>query len=831
MVDFKKLMGSRPAGQDPDPRKIFASLDRKASHAALRTAQEEALAKLHERRDARDLILKMPTGLGKTSVGLLYLQSYMAASGRGAVYLCPTVQLVRQVLDEAARLGVKAHEYPAGQPHPPAECLGGRAVAVCTYDKMFNARSTFQRSDVQFNPEAIVCDDAHAGVEEVLDAFTLRVGEPGTYEELRAVFADASATSTPGPWDDVLVGDPGAVVEVPYWTWATLREAAQRVLQAHADDREVKFVWPRLRERLAWTRVVVSASAVEISPVAPFVEDVLPFTNAKHRLFMSATLADDAALVRALGCDPYAAREPVRVGSDSPPGERLVVAPSLVDPTLDRAWLIDWAARTAVRHSVVVLASSLKQAADWERVGAQLGAGPTIERVVDGLRGGSVGFAVFAQRYDGVDLPDDACRVLILDGMPHGESATDMRDRTRTQMATGPRAKMVHRIEQGMGRAVRSPADFAAVILAGPELGSYVSNVDVYRHFGRDLQLQLEVARELADYAREEGTPPQTVFESLVDQLLRRDAGWRAYYDDRVRNRLQADPITIDRAAVDIAEAERNALRLAMNGDGNGAGHVLTAALELAASDARRADLLEAKARFIHPLDPAEAMRLQTAAHAASTSVARPPIGSVVRPPVARDAASRLIDLARSHTSPNGLVAQFDALRARLTFDSSASQFELAVQELGTFLGAESRRPEKEDGEGPDNLLAWTDLSIVAEAKNEAGYAAIPKKDAEQLLHSVQWFKDKNLAPHDPVPVFFGPSQTYDTGVHGPPGARVVFRDHLAALVDAVRQVVARLAGKPATDWTAADVHRLLAGHGLNGSQLVQRYSRPVSGG
>lgn len=830
MVDFKKLMGSRPAGQDPDPRKIFASLDRKASHAVLRTAQEEALAKLHGRREARDLILKMPTGLGKTSVGLLYLQSHMTSSGRGAVYLCPTVQLVGQVLEEAARVGVKAHEYPAGQPHPHADCLGGRAVAVCTYDKMFNARSTFQRSDVQFNPEAIVCDDAHAGVEEVLDAFTLRVAEPAAYKELRAVFADTSGSSTPGPWDDILLGDPGAVVEVPYWTWATLREPAQEVLQARANSSEVQFVWPRLRERLAWTRVVISAAAVEISPVAPFVEDVLAFASAKHRLFMSATLADDAALVRALGCDPAAAREPVRVGADSPPGERLVVAPSLIAPTLDRAWIIEWAARTAVRHSVVVLASSLKQAADWERVGARLGAGATIEGVVEGLRDGSVKLAVLAQRYDGVDLPDDACRVLILDGMPHGESATDRRDRTRVQTAAGPRAKMVHRIEQGMGRAVRSPADFAAVILAGPELGSYVSNVDVYRHFGRDLQLQLEVARELADYAREEGTPPQTVFESLVDQLLRRDADWRAYYDDRVRNRLQADPVTIDATAIDIAEAERSALRLALGGDGNGAAGVLTSAVELAASDARRADLLEAKARYIHPLDPGEAMRLQAAAHAASTSVARPPVGSVVRPPVARDAASRLIELARSHTSPNGLIAQFDALRARLTFDSTASEFELAIQEFGVFLGAESRRPEKEDGEGPDNLWAWTELSIVAEAKNEAGYAAIPKKDAEQLLHSVQWFKDKNLAPHDPVPLFFGPSQTYDAGVHGPPGARVMFRDHLAALVDSVGQVVARLAGKPPADWTAAEVHQLLAGHGLNGSQLVQRYSRLVSG-
>jgi len=829
MVDFKKLIGARPAERDPDPLKIFASLDRKASHAALRGAQEEALTKLHERRAERDLVLKMPTGLGKTTVGLLYLQSHMVSSGRGAVYLCPTVQLVRQVLAEARRLGVKAYEYPAGEPHPHPDCLGGRAVAVCTYDKMFNALSTFQRSDVQFNPEAIVSDDAHAGVEEVLDAFTLRVSERDPYERLRAVLADASA-GTSGSWDDVLAGELGAVVEVPYWTWATVRQSAQKILQARAAESEIKFVWPRLRERLAWARVVVSAEAVEISPVAPFVEDVVPFTTAKRRLFMSATLADDSALVRALACDAAAAREPVRVGSDSPPGERLVIAPSLLDRTLDRAWLIDWAAKIAKRHSVVVLSHSRRQAADWQTAGAQLGAGNEIETVVEGLRNGTVKFAVLAQRYDGVDLPDDACRVLILDGLPHGESATDMLDRSRVRTAAGPRAKLVHRIEQGMGRAVRSPADFAAVILAGPELGSFVSNVDVYQHFGRDLQLQLEVARELADYARDEGSPPQQVFESLVDQLLRRDRDWRAYYDDRVRNQLQGASVGTDATAITIAESERKALRHALAGDMNSAAHELSFAIELAESDARRADLLEAKARYLFPIDPAEAMRVQAAAFSTSSSVLRPPTGTAVRPPLVRDAATRLIELARQHTTPNGLIAQFDALRSRLTFDSTSSEFELAIQELGDFLGAESRRPEKEDREGPDNLLIWAELSIVAEAKNEAGYAAIPKKDAEQLLHSAQWFKDKKLAPHDPVPVFFGPAANFDVGVHGPPGTRVILREDLAALVDAVGRAVARLAAKPAANWTSTDVHQLLAGHGLNGSQLIQRYTRAVTG-
>jgi hypothetical protein len=33
---------------------------------------------------------------------------------------------------------------------------------------------------------------------------------------------------------------------------------------------------------------------------------------------------------------------------------------------------------------------------------------------------------VLANRYDGIDLPDDSCRVLIFDSKPYSESLTDL---------------------------------------------------------------------------------------------------------------------------------------------------------------------------------------------------------------------------------------------------------------------------------------------------------------------------------------------------------------------------------------------------------------------
>jgi hypothetical protein len=786
MVNFRKLVVAPPPQLDSDPLKIFASLDRKASHAGLRHAQETALIALHARRAERDLVLKMPTGLGKSAVGLLMLQSHMLSSGRGCVYLCPTVQLVKQVLAEAERLGLRAHEYPANQPHPHPDCLGGRALTVCTYDKLFNARSTFERDDVRFTPYAIVCDDAHSGIEEVRDAFTLNIRSNEPCAALRDVIGNACSTYQRGTWDDIAAQKPRVALDLPYWLWSPLVDAARETLSRFAATDEFKFVWPRLRDRLQWTRVVVAADGIEISPIVVPIEEVAPYKRAEHRILMSATLADDSVLVSMLGSSVSSACSPVCAGTDSPPGERLVVAPALIDPSLDRAWLVRWAVASSQQYNVVVLCSSEAAAADWVAAGATLATRNTIERVLSDLRSQRIRLAVFAQRYDGIDLPDDDCRILILDGMPFGQGLTDAYDASRVKLAGGPRNKLIHRIEQGLGRAVRSPADFALAVLAGPELASYVSNAEVRPQFGWDLQLQLAVAQELADEARHDHTvSPETTFDQLAQHLLRRDPDWRAYYDDRVRRKLTEIRVELDEKRILGASLQREAFCHADAANVVDAANCISQAIGQAETPEQRSALLEAKARYVYAVDPSEAMKLQATAYGLWRGAFRPPIGASAKPPRHEDAAVRVLTLAKKYTSRNGLVATFAVLRGELSFALPHSRFEDLFEQLGTFLGANSSRPEHESGHGPDNLFLWADASLVIEAKNMASYTAIPKHDAAQLHHSLEWFKATYPNVVNVTPVFIGPAAVASAGVVPPPGTRVITKAHLTRLLDA----------------------------------------------
>ena len=173
MIDFGSLVGSEPEKVTYDLEKFYGALDVKGTHTEPRPAQREAMQALTARHVEKDLVLKVSTGAGKTTVGLLYLYGFMRVSGQPVVFLCPTVQLIEQVLEEAQRLGIRARAYLAGETYPPDECVRGDAVLVCTYEKLFNAKSTFARNDVNLVPHAIVLDDAHAGAENIRKQFTL----------------------------------------------------------------------------------------------------------------------------------------------------------------------------------------------------------------------------------------------------------------------------------------------------------------------------------------------------------------------------------------------------------------------------------------------------------------------------------------------------------------------------------------------------------------------------------------------------------------------------------------------------------------------------------
>ncbi|MED4346479.1 hypothetical protein [Heyndrickxia coagulans] len=87
MIDFGKLLDAQDDEKPIFPKEIFESLVRNEQFSYLRGDQERVLEKWFNQRELKDNIIKMNTGGGKTTVGLLQLQSSINEGVGPALYL------------------------------------------------------------------------------------------------------------------------------------------------------------------------------------------------------------------------------------------------------------------------------------------------------------------------------------------------------------------------------------------------------------------------------------------------------------------------------------------------------------------------------------------------------------------------------------------------------------------------------------------------------------------------------------------------------------------------------------------------------------------------
>jgi replicative superfamily II helicase len=771
----------------------------------------------------------MSTGAGKSGVGLVYLKSFMTETKRPAVYLCPTTQLVDQVVEEGFRLGIKAFHYAAGQQYPGAAAMSGQEVVVCTYNKLFNAKTTFDRDDVLLRPVAIVLDDAHAGIEEVRQAFTLRV-DGGLHSSLLKALDTGCRAYMNAKWTNIIAGNQEEFFEVPYWIWKSVLDEVIKTLSPHMDEEPFCFVWGNLRDQLRWCRCIVSGTGTEVVPTIMPLGISGAYWNASHRLFMSGTLADDSVLVRELGCDPEAAKKPILSTGDKGIGERMVLVPSLVHKDLNRSWVMQMCKKLASRINVVVLCSSEKSARQWEAVGAKVVKGTDVGPCVKELREGKTRFVALAQRYDGIDLPDDACRVLVLDGMPLGQGITDKYDSMKQEVPGGIRNRLIYRIEQGMGRAVRSNADYAVVILAGLDLANFVGNREVVDRMNPATRAQVDLAIELANLAAQEvGAPPKNAVQDMIVKCLKRDEGWKQLYNDRVRSVAESYSVTVDEKHIHLASSEQHAAQAAFDGNAGKAVQLIEQAITSHASNEQEKGwLMQEEANYLLETDPGKSMEKQSFAHTKNKSTFRPPHGVVVRPPDPGkfESLSVVSEWFRSFANPNAAIAELQILRSRLSYEVNPKALEQAILELARPLGAIGSRPEEELSAGPDDLWLWPEASLVIEVQSDHE-SSLPKKDSGQLHDSLQWFK-KNYPGRIGLPVVVAKVTSAEKDAHFPTGTRVLTPKTMASLLDSLDGFIGRLVEKSPLIQTAQEMLNWQSEFGLLPNQFVARYTVPL---
>jgi tetratricopeptide (TPR) repeat protein len=822
-IDFNKLSQGSPADRATEPRRIFAALPAKdTKYGYPRDVQSEVWDQWHARRNEPDLVIKMNTGGGKTVVGLLLLKSSLNEGVGPAAYIVPDNYLAEQVRKEAAALGIAITSDPKSP-----QFLSGKAILVANVYKLVNGLSVFGTSASQRRIDigTLLIDDAHACISTVEDQFTLNIDSSHeAYDPLLELFsAELSHQSKPG-YLDIKHGDPSAVLQIPFWAWADRQDRVLSVLHPHREDEGFLFVWPLISESLPICRAAISSNGIQIAPPCPPIDRIPSVTSARRRIYMTATLPDDSVLVTHFAANPSSVAQPITPKTAGDLGDRMILTPLDTHPGIDETEVHSVLARLAKSYNVVVIVPSKRRAQGWKHLATAIYDKDTIEAGVARLKAGHVGLAVLVNKYDGIDLPGEACRVLAIDGLPESYGELDRLDSLALSDTEAFVTRQIQRIEQGMGRGVRSNEDWCAVILLGSRLTERLYTAGAFKKLSPATRAQLDLSRSVADLLRGK---PLSELENAILQCLNRDPAWvsagRFVLDGVVYNGVR--PVS------EIAVAQRQALDLAVVGQYRKAADAMDPVLSRTPDAKQRGWLKAQAAAYRHLDDPVAAQDLLTSALADNRAITKPRHGvGYARLSGHADQAKRCVEVLASRYLDCGqlLVAVAAISDDLIPHPDSTEEFEQAWFELGEHLGFASQRPERNQGDGPDVLWMLGDRrALVTECKSGVTTDSISRHDTAQLSHSIDWFGEQYSSSHRATPLMLHRTNILHSKASARDGMRVITFDKLKKLTQAVSKFTQAISHDGSWKDSGAVGERLASFH-LTAGQFLNTWALPT---
>ena len=496
---FKKPLTHSPVPESPD--RLFRDLPRR-KHASLYDHQGQVLRTYTSTAiDAPDVALQLPTGSGKTLVGLLLAEWRRRKFKERVVYLSPTRQLVNQVAEEAlTKYGLNVEAF-AGtvknyKPQSKAAYQDGERVAITTYNSLFNINPFFE------NPDVIIVDDAHAAENYIAGQWTMRISRLEESDAnlfsavtgvLKAVLPEISYLRVTGN-TRLSIEDASWIDKIPTHSLDAIADELSTAISENIENAAQRYVWRMLAAHIRACQLYVSSSEVMLRPLIPPTWTHAPFVSAKQRIYMSATLGAGGDLERLTG-RPKILRLPVPEGWDRQGiGRRFFIFPekSLTekDICLLRRKLMKAAGRSLVLTPSTIEAEELRQEIE-ENLKFPVVTASDLETSRASFTEKSPAVAIIANRYDGIDFPDDDCRLLFVEGLPR---ATNLQERFLMHRMGANllfNERMQTRILQAVGRCTRGLNDYSAVVVTGEDLPAYLTDRKRRGYFHPELQAEL----------------------------------------------------------------------------------------------------------------------------------------------------------------------------------------------------------------------------------------------------------------------------------------------------------------------------------------------------
>ncbi len=515
-----------------------------------------------------DVAIELPTGAGKTLLGLLVGEDFRLATGNPVAYLTGNKQLAQQVDRQARDLGFPVVRFQgskdAWSPRDVRTYNFGAAIGVMNYWNYFNASPGVEPAGL------LILDDVHLLEQPLRDFFTVAVlGGDSLYTEVLERIVNKC------PYYSVatdLLNDVDTLRRLEMLVFADSADLAPEVrdlldarLRSGTDS---WWAWQQIRNRLETCCWLVSRRGVTFTPYIPPSQTISHFSEPARRLYLSATIGSVDDLCRRLGTPPLT----MLTASVQPrQGDRLVVVRDAADQ-LDATELVGLLYPLLTKRPKALWLCARRETATTLEFALNLSGLPGVVRRLEADNGADEPFAsepagqlIAAGRYDGMDFPDDTCRIEVVPEVPVATSDLEEWASAFLRDAAFAEARFGQRVAQALGRCNRSEQDRAIYLLTDPEFLTRFSErrtvdslpddvrADVYaavERSDRGVQTGLaEAERFLSGEAFPASTPPARATVSAAPEtasdevegslaLWREDYGRAASLFDRVALRL-----------------------------------------------------------------------------------------------------------------------------------------------------------------------------------------------------------------------------------------------------------------------------------------------------
>lgn len=453
------------------PEILFNSLSRHNTHGYLRGEQQDVLRSYEKLPEEQNIALELPTGTGKTAVGLLIAEWRRRKYRQRTAFLSLTNQLGQQVLQEARKLGIRTANLLGSRTERDQKEVGyylnGEAIAISTYSNLFNVNPVIQ------DPATILLDDAHGGETYVSSMWTVeiqRADDEDLYQELFTAFRPSLTSSQ---IKSIESNSPARPVELCNPLIAKNQFAVIEELLDAISDPGVKFPWSLVRECLDRCLILISRSSVTIRPLASPASTHSDFAKASQRLFLSATLGGAGDIQRSYGITKL-----VTIRAENPQlGRRYIFVPGLYHDAGLSVQAVGRMVEQATGGRCMIVSPSHAIGDHYYDTIASCVPSGGVDRITAKDISESLDSFIESERtiltisrYDGIDLPDDHCRLLVVAESPKAVNSLERHLDTCWKLGPVLVRRERTRLVQGMGRCTRSSTDYAVVVWLGQSL-------------------------------------------------------------------------------------------------------------------------------------------------------------------------------------------------------------------------------------------------------------------------------------------------------------------------------------------------------------------------